>query len=269
MLYNYQSLITEVIDLLTGDFHTHGAYSHGNGDALKNALEARKKGLHSIAVTEHGMNILVGGLREREFEGAKEEVRRANALCPEVRTYYGVEADLISPDGTIDVRDEFLDDFEIILVGMHHWVFGNVFALASLVWRNFHSWLFRGKKMMSRVNTKALINTMRRYRIDALSHPGDGMKHYDIAEVARVAVETDTCFELNNKHRSLTDEQLRYLASTEVKFLLGSDAHDPKDVGDVESYLQTALKAGIKRENILNLDREYIPKKYRLTGNGQ
>ena len=246
--------------MLTGDFHTHGAYSHGNGSAVENARAAHEKGLKSIAITEHGMNILVGGLRKREFAGAKEEVRLANEAYPDVRTYYGIEADLISPSGKIDIKDEYLDDFEVLLVGMHHWVFGNAFGLASLVWRNFHHWLFRGKRMMSKVNTRALINTMRRYPIDALSHPGDGMRDYDLAAVAKVAVETDTCLELNNKHRSLTFEQLRFLSGTDVKFLLGSDAHDPDTVGEVDDYLKFALDAGIDPASILNLDREYIPK---------
>lgn len=105
--------------MITGDFHTHGSLSHGHGSAMENARVAHEKGLKSIAITEHGMNILVGGLREREFALFKKEIAEAQAAYPDVRIYYGIEADIISPDGEIDIPERFKDEFEIVLLGMH------------------------------------------------------------------------------------------------------------------------------------------------------
>ena len=250
--------------MITGDFHTHGSFSHGKGSALGNAQEAKKKGLKSLAITEHGLFILAGGLHAKEIADARKEFDEAQKAFPEIKMYFGVEADLISPDGEVDLPKKYEDVFDVVLLGMHYFVKGTRFRnVVWIVWQNLFRIFIPNRKRLREINTKALCNAMRRYRIDALSHLGTSMPDYDIVRVAQAAVETDTCIELNDKHRSLSLDQLVYLASTKVKYLLSSDAHDPEDVGKVDYMLDLALQAGIKRENILNLDKIYIPKKFR------
>jgi len=251
--------------LITGDFHTHGSFSHGKGNAMGNARVASERGLKSIAITEHGMFILVGGLRAKEFSPARKEIEAAKKAYPNVKIYFGVEADIISKEGEIDIPKKYLDEFEVILLGLHYFVWGTRFGnVQKMVWPNFFRRFIRHRDRLKERNTNALVKAMHRYPLDALSHPGTSMPDFDLERVAQAAIETDTCLEINNKHCSLSLEQLRVLAKTDVKFLLGSDAHDPEKVGDVEDSLELALSAGIKRENILNVDKEYIPKKYRL-----
>ncbi len=250
--------------MITGDFHTHGSFSHGKGSALENAAFANKMGLKSLAITEHGLFIITGGLKAKELKEAREEFDRAQSLFPNLQMYFGVEADLISPDGEIDIPAGYKDVFDVVLVGMHYFVKGTKFRnITRIVWRNLFRIFIPNRDKLKEINTRALVNAMRKYRIDALSHLGTSMPDFDLVQIARVAEETDTCIELNNKHCSLSLDQLVYLASTNVKFLLNSDAHDPEKVGHVEKMLELAMEAGIKRENILNLDKIYIPKKLR------
>ena len=250
--------------MITGDFHTHGSFSHGKGSAYKNAEQAHKKGMKSLAITEHGLFILAGGLSAKEITDARKEFDDAQMAFPEVKMYFGVEADLISPDGEVDLPKKYQDVFDVVLLGMHYFVKGTRFRnIVWIVWQNLFRIFIRNRKRLKEINTRALCKAMQRYRIDALSHLGTSMPDYDIVQVAKVAEETDTCIELNNKHRSLSLDQLVYLASTGVKYLLASDAHEPEDVGSVDYMLELALKAGINPEKILNLDKIYIPKKFR------
>lgn len=255
--------------MTTGDFHTHGSFSHGKGSALENAREAQKKKLKSIAITEHGMFMLAGGLRARHFEKAKREIAEAHRQFPEVKIYFGIEANLLSPSGEIDIPDKFRNEFEMVLLGLHYFIKGTKLKnIAQIVGKNFFRKFVRKRDALRRTNTEALVRAMHRYDIDALAHLGTSMPDYDLAAVAKAAEETDTCIELNNKHCSLSLKQLQFLAETNVKFLLNSDAHKPGDVGAVSVVAALAQKAGIRAENILNLaPNEYIPK--RLRGGGQ
>lgn len=250
--------------MITGDFHTHASFSHGKGSAYLNAEEAHKKGLKSLAITEHGLFILAGGLKSREIKEARREFDDAQKAFPDVKMYFGVEADLISPEGEVDLPNGYKDIFDVVLLGMHYFVKGTKLrSVVVIVWQNLFRFFIRNREKLKRINTNALCKAMHKYRIDALSHLGTSMPDYDIEKIADTAIETDTCIELNNKHKSLSFEQLVYLAKTNVKYLLASDAHDPKDVGEVMDMLQLALEAGINPQNILNLDQVYIPKKFR------
>ncbi len=255
--------------MITGDYHTHGSFSHGKGSAMENAKEAHLKQLKSIAITEHGMYTLIGGLRAKQIEKARAEIADAHQKYPDIKIYFGIEANLISPEGDIDIPDAFKNEFEMVLLGLHYFIKGTGLRnIANIIWKNLFRKFIRQKNKLCQMNTQALIKAMHKYDIDALAHLGTSMPDYDIMAVAKAAEETDTCIELNNKHCSLSVEQLKQLAETNVKFLLNSDAHEPKDVGMTEQAEALAREAGIRVENILNLaPNEYIPK--RLRGGGQ
>lgn len=250
--------------MLTGDFHTHGSFSHGKGSAMENARVAHEKGLKSIAITEHGLSTFAGSLRKKEILDAQKEVFDAQTKFSDVKIYFGIEANLVSPDGEIDIPKSLLDQFEVVLVGLHVFVRGTKYMrVVRIVWRNAFRILFRHRDKLRAINTKALVKAMYEYDVDALAHLGTSMPDFDIVAVAKAAEETDTCIEINNKHCSLSLEQLKYLATTNVKFLLNSDAHLPENVGNVANSLEMAREAGINFDNILNYNKEYIPKKFR------
>ena len=62
---------------LLGDYHTHTKYSrygHGKGTVLENASVASSKGLKQIAITDHGFNHPVFGIRRKDIENLKEDI---------------------------------------------------------------------------------------------------------------------------------------------------------------------------------------------------
>ncbi|MDE7076840.1 MAG: PHP domain-containing protein, partial [Clostridia bacterium] len=66
--------------ILTADYHTHTPYSHGKNTVLENATAAKKLGLKEIAITDHGFNHLLFGLKRKKLSDLRAEIREAEKL---------------------------------------------------------------------------------------------------------------------------------------------------------------------------------------------
>lgn len=100
-----------------------------------------------------------------------------------------------------------------------------------------------------------LIKAMNKYDLTAITHPG-AKAPIDIKRVAEVASEKGVALEVNVKHGHLTLEEIKEALKTEVKFILGSDAHKPEDVGEFQLSLNRCLEAGVPISRILNAEEE-------------
>ena len=80
--------------ILTGDYHTHTPYSHGKNTVLENAMAAKEKGLKQIAITDHGFNHILFGLRRRKLGALRREVEEAEKITG-VKVLMGMESNLI------------------------------------------------------------------------------------------------------------------------------------------------------------------------------
>jgi putative hydrolase len=76
----------------------------------------------------------------------------------------------------------------------------------------------------------------------------------DIAELADVCAETNTLVELNTSHRSLSAHDIAGMATADVKFLISSDAHSPRRVGDFRSAVDLVIESGIDSGRVVNLE---------------
>ncbi len=98
-----------------------------------------------------------------------------------------------------------------------------------------------------------IVNALRKNDLAILTHPGD-KGPFDIEEIARVCVETNTLMEINCRHAHLTVEEIKIAAKVEgVKFIISSDAHEPESVGKFEPALERALAAGLDPSRIVNI----------------
>ena len=101
-------------------------------------------------------------------------------------------------------------------------------------------------------NTLGIINAMKNNNIFVITHPGDKGDIY-IEEVAKVAKETNTKLEINSSHRFLNANQLRQIEHIGNTFIVGSDAHVPKNVGNFNLALNTIKEAKIDLSLIENI----------------
>jgi hypothetical protein len=80
-----------------------------------------------------------------------------------------------------------------------------------------------------------------------------GYIHPDMRPIAEACADTDTLMEISTWHDHLTVEELKIAAQTDAQFIINSDAHHPKRIGDFEGGLERAFEAGIDLSRIVNL----------------
>ncbi|MBS3982549.1 MAG: PHP domain-containing protein [Dethiobacter sp.] len=238
------------------DLHTHTDYSHGKGSIEDNVRVAMKRGLQAVGIADHGPGhffIGIGGAHA--FRRMKEEIEMLRHKYPEVEILFGVEANIVDTDGTIDVSTDILRELDFLLVGYHKLVRPRSLAAFWQGARNFWSgWTKTSSASLRAANTTAITSAVRRYPITAIAHPGLQID-IDTAELARVCKEYGTFLEINSSYGSELDPYISESLPTGVRFLLSSDAHAPERVGDFFQAYQLIRRLKIPLERIVNLEK--------------
>ena len=241
--------------ILTADYHTHTPYSHGKSTVLENARAAKRMGLKQIAITDHGFNHLLFGLKRKRLGDLRAECIEAEKLTG-VQVLLGMESNLISLGGETDMKESDLRFFDIYLAGIHEVLRYKSFSdMYNIMVKNYAAYKF-GKRPSDKViqaTTSAYINTVKNNPIDILTHIN--YKCYcDLEEVAKCCADYGTYIEINTKKRHVSAEELNLMASTGVKFVIDSDAHSADRVGDMKIAEELLKEADIPLESIANID---------------
>ena len=246
--------------LLYGDYHTHSIYSrhnHGKGTVLENASVAADKGLQQIAITDHGFNHQVYGLKRKNLPQLHEDILNAKEITG-VDILLGVEANIISLDGDIDIREEDYEYLDILLMGYHKAVSTKkIKDKVLLTWANMFDKVFKPSQERINRNTTAYLKTLDKYPIDVITHLNYGFQTDTIA-VAKMAKQKGVLVELNGKRINFTEEELMIMASEGVRFIVNSDAHRPERVGEVNNAMNLIYKLNIPLSQVVNIDK--LPK---------
>ena len=101
------------------DHHTHtiysrvGPYFHGKGRIIDNARAAAKKGLDSVAITDHGPSDFYG-IDLSKLSQMRRDIALAIAAFPKLKIYLGVEADIVDTPNGLDVSKEDFALFDFV-----------------------------------------------------------------------------------------------------------------------------------------------------------
>lgn len=237
---------------LTGDYHTHTYNSHGEGTIEQNVVAAIERGLRDIAITDHGFNSFKFYMQRDKASQMRHEVDRLKGIYgSRINILLGIEANIISFDGTIDVPEDMLEYFDILLAGYHPFVWTKAKReMMSLLLFNISS-VSRLLDRFRQKMTDMLIAAMERYSLDILTHPGLGMP-IDIMRLADAASQSGTLLEINSNHAVLKPESVKKAAETGAKFVINSDAHWVCEVGDMSRGVHIAKKAELPADRIAN-----------------
>lgn len=243
--------------LLYGDYHVHSKYSkhmRGVGTILQNASVASDKGLKQIAITDYGFANSFFGIKRQELPLMKEDALNAKEVTG-VDVLVGIEANLISLNGLIDLNEEDFDNLDVVLVGLNKFVtMDRMKDKYMLNYANSLRKIFKSGKERTNRNTTAFLKTLDRYPIDVLTHLNYGFETDTIA-IAKMAKQKGVMIELSGKHLAFTDEEIQIMASEGVKFILSSDARKPEDVGEVDNGLNLIFKYNIPLSQVVNVDK--------------
>jgi len=240
---------------IRSDLHTHTTYSHGTGSIEDNVKAAVAKGLSQIGITDHGPGHIGFGVPRKKLAGIKAEIMNLRKKYQEIEILFGVEANIIAPAGTLDIRQNEFEYFDFICAGWHYGAFDGMTpagmgrTLGNLV----SNTTGKPAKHQIRRNTSAIVNAVKAYDIMFLTHPG-GSAPVDILEIALACADTNTLMEINTHHMSLSADDIKMLLEyTNVKFIVNSDAHTPKRVGDFEPAFYLIKETGLDMDRVFNL----------------
>ena len=246
--------------IIYGDYHTHTTYSrhnHGKGTILENASVALNKGLKQIAISDHGFNHMFYGVKRKDMAKVKEDILNAKEVTG-VDILLGVESNLISLSGDIDIVESDFEFLDILLMGHHRMVkmkSNKDFYKLSVV-NMFGSPYAPSQERLDR-NTTAFLRALDKYPIDVITHLNYGIPT-DTLAVAKLAKEKGTFVELNGKRINFTDRELLTMAEEGVNFIINSDAHSPERVGECNNGINTVFRLGIPLSQVVNIDK--LPK---------
>ena len=223
------------------DVHCHTVNSgHAYSTVSENAAHAAAIGLTHIGMADHGP-AMPGGAHLYHFLNLD--------VIPDfihgVRVLKGVEANIISYDGELDLPRAALARLDFVIASLHR----GVLPTAS---RNS--------------NTKAIIGAMENPAVHIIGHSNNIAYPIDVQAVVEAAARTRTIIEINN--HSLIPGSFRFDGDEEivqtinlckeygVKMLVSSDAHFSTSVGDFEMAKQLVETAAVPEELIVNTSIE-------------
>jgi len=227
---------------LEADLHVHTTASgHGYSTIKEIVEEAAQKGLKQVAITDHGLK-MPGAPHWYHFTNMISIPRIMNG----VEVLRGVEANILDYQGNIDMPEEVLSSYlDIVLAGFHD------------------STGYTGTTMEE--NTTAMIAAIRNPYVHIISHPGNPKYPVDVEKVVMAAKEFNKVIELNNHSFVCRPNSFpncnkfaRMAKKHNALVSINSDAHICYNVGETDVALAMALKAGIRKSQILNTSSHRI-----------
>src|SRR5512142_1075192 len=226
-----------VLSDLKGDMQSHSTWSDGRYSIEKMAEAARARGLRYLAVTDHSKGLgVAGGLDYDRARKQWEEIDRLNAQLKDFTIVKGVEAE-IRADGSMDLPDEVLAQFDLVL-------------------GSTHSALGQSREQM----TERVVRALRNPYVDIFAHPTGRLigtrepSALDVDEMFRVAKETGTILEIDGapERLDLSDAHARRACELGIPIVISSDAHTPDGFDALYFGVATARRGWLEAKDVLN-----------------
>ena len=220
-----------------GDFHVHSLWSDGTDSIETIARYAQKLGYEYVCIADHSQSLKVAnGLSEDRVVKKIKEIEKINKKLKDFRVFCGTECD-IKPDGTLDYSDSILKKFDFVGVGIHI-----------------------SFKMNKEEITQRIIKAMENKYVNFVAHPTCriiGRREpfdLDIDKIFDVARETNTFLEINcfPDRLDLNDIHSKMAKEKNVRFVLGTDAHNLNHLSFMRFGIATARRGWLEKKDILN-----------------
>ena len=106
------------------DYHTHTRFSHGTGSVEDNVLAAIQAGLSEIAISDHGCSHIFYGVPRRSLTEYLDAIHRVqDKYAGRIKVLAGMECNICSFDGRIDLTPKQAEQFDFLILGYHKAVY--------------------------------------------------------------------------------------------------------------------------------------------------
>ncbi|HSN19239.1 MAG TPA: DNA polymerase/3'-5' exonuclease PolX [Usitatibacter sp.] len=222
---------------LQGDLHVHTDASDGRASLADMARAAKARGLHYLAITDHGSKIPVThGLDAARLARQGREIDALNSSRAGIVLLRGIEVDILE-DGTLDLPDAALARLDLVVGAVH------------------------AKFNLSRARqTQRILAAMENPRLSILAHPPgrliDEREPYDVdmAAIMRKARDLGVVLELNAHpdRLDLNDAHCRMARDLGVRVSIGTDAHTVDGLADLRYGIGQARRGWLGKAQVLN-----------------
>lgn len=228
--------LIELADI-RAELHAHTVASDGKMTIETLAREAKARGLHTIAVTDHSKSSAqANGLSVERLLEHIDAVRAADGRIKGIRILAGSEVDILS-DGRLDYDDDVLARLDIVVASPH-------VALSQ----------------DRETATRRLLAAVTHPLVHILGHPTGryvnrrpGLQP-DMAAIIRAAAEHGTALEVNANTARLDLRDTHVGAAVEAGALIAidTDAHGPADFDQLRYGVLTARRGRLTAEGCVN-----------------
>jgi DNA polymerase (family 10) len=229
------NLIT--LDDIKAELHAHTTASDGALSIVELAKEAKRRGFHTIAVTDHSKSQQVArGLDRKRLLAHIDDIRAAQDTVDGITILAGSEVDIM-PDGSLDYADDLLEKLDIV-VASPHWSLSQKPAEA----------------------TKRLLKAIKHPLVHIIGHPTgrligrrEGLSP-DMSELIAAAAEHDTALEINAHwlRLDLRDTHARAALAAGCNLTIDCDVHAITDFDHLRFGVLTARRAGLTPDRCPN-----------------
>ncbi len=241
---------------IKGDFHMHTNWSDGLNTLEEMAQACYELGYQYMVVGDHSQSSKVAnGLDPSRYRQQFKLIERLNQYY-NPRGFYilkGCEVDIL-PDGSLDLPDELLEEFDFVVASIH--------------------------SRFNQDNTYRILKAMESPYVNLIGHPTG--KAYgsregyslDFEKVLTMAKETGTALELNTPRADISPDMVRRCMQEGVMIAIVTDAHAVKHLSYMKLGVGLARRGWALPELVLNTRdiqgvKEFVRKKRNLMLSGR
>jgi DNA polymerase (family 10) len=225
------------IEDIRSDLHAHTTASDGHLSIAAMAAEARQRGYHTLAITDHSRSsVQANGLSVERLIEHVDAIRQVDAATTGIRLLAGSEVD-IHADGSLDYDDEILAMLDLVVVSPH----------AAL-------------RQLPEEATARLIAAVSHPHVHILGHPTGRMigrrpgLEPDMRAVAEAAAAHGTALEINAnpKRLDLRDRHVRIALDAGALISINTDAHAAEHFDFMRYGVLTGRRGRLTAEQCIN-----------------
>ena len=219
---------------IKGDFHVHTDWSDGINSLEEVVESAYRLGYRYVVIGDHSQSARVAnGLTPERYRKQWKKIEELNRIYNPKGFYIlrGCEVDIL-PDGSLDLPDAFLEEFDFVVASIH--------------------------SRFNQDNTFRILRAMENPYVNLIGHPTGrafGQREgypLDMEKVMETARETGTALEVNTFRVDLSPENIRRCVEKGVLLAVVTDAHSVAHLPYIRIGVGVARRGWATPRAILN-----------------